>query len=237
MAVRRHTAEHRSIDVSHCRLSPTGNSCAHACSPPPPVPSIKAQRLRASWRNPVLPDPRTDFDVRTFAAGCFGRRKTRERNRSRCEKLARVFMCSLCGRRKRNAPGWESEGVRVPRRSGRPISAGKINRVGDRCRAAGALAAIRSHARTSWHRVAGARFWAIWRRKGRSSWRRSRDDGFENSQRSAEGAHVTPALYEMQTFFAALIVPTVGIAIAYGRVWSCLNRRFIPVHCADRGNS
>jgi hypothetical protein len=122
-----HTAEYRSIDASYCRLSPTGNAFAqrfYAALVATRVEHRDAARC-ASWRNPRLHDPCLDLDIRTFGAGCCGKpvgirgcRKTEVRNRSRRESSRALHKNSLCECRKRKTPGWVSEGVRMPRRSG-----------------------------------------------------------------------------------------------------------------------
>jgi hypothetical protein len=72
---RTHTAGYRSIDASHCRLSPTGNSCARRRSACPCRHPRRASRRSTCVPHGGFPWLRctyADLGVRTFATGCFG---------------------------------------------------------------------------------------------------------------------------------------------------------------------
>ena len=107
---------------------------------------------------------------------------------------------------KRKTPGWASEGVRVPRRSGRPISseADQSWRVPLSRRWQGLPQAIPQPFR-SVHASASR-----WKRDG-ADWLAVENAGFirnalENSgidgSAAAMGAHVTPVVCRLQTFFS-----------------------------------
>lgn len=175
---------------------------------PPPAPSIAAQHLRASWRNSVAARPVLDLDIQTFGAGCFGAGvcpKNGSAKPSASRSLARVskpvFRISLCERPKQNAPGMESEGVRVPRRSGRPISWRRISRVcGNLSRRA--VVRRRTAARTMPHRAVGARVRTDWGCGWRVSWLKSLDSSGETDAEDCDGrARYTRRFANANIFF------------------------------------
>lgn len=132
-------------------------------------------------------------------------RKTAARNRSRRDRSRafriRFFEISLCERPKQNAPGVESEGVRVPRRSGRPISWQRISRVcGNLSRHA--VVRRRTAARTMPHRAGGVRVRTGWGCGWRVSWLKSLDSSGETDAEDCDGrARYTRRFANANIFF------------------------------------
>lgn len=187
----------------------------------PPASSIATQHLRASWWIPRLRDPCADFVVRTFAAGCFGTcrlgadrmpGKWRRGTVRAAKDSASVSGCyskkrlsKPCSRtRKQKAPGWASEGVRVPRRSGRPIS-GRGSVVVCAVVAPHAWIAEFLRQRACVRIAMEAR--CVERVGGAESGFHAGDSAGMRGGRcsaAAMGAHVTPVFFRLQTFFSQI---------------------------------
>jgi hypothetical protein len=181
--IQTHTAGHRSIDASHWRLHETPIRVRAAFMQTPIA-------TRAEHRGAALAclmaelrrcnDPRWASTPKTFGAGCFGAGVCLNNGSAKpfaSRLLARVSVSNeklALRTTKKNAPGVESEGVRVPRRSERPISWERISRgCGNLSRRAVVLR--RTAARTKPHRAGGARVRMAWRCGWRVSWLKSSD--------------------------------------------------------------
>jgi hypothetical protein len=207
-----HTAAYRSIDASHCRLSPTGNSCARRFSAAPVATRVEHRDAApcASWRIPRLHDPSwtsmsgrsvQDASEDLFGSVCMQKKRQRETVRVANDR-ARLRKPALRMPEKKKTPGWASEGVRVPRRSGRPISRKRISRNVCRCLSVARACRCRSAARMHPHRGGSATFRTGWRCGGRISWEGSSECVVVRYSTAAMGAHVTPVFFRLQTFFS-----------------------------------
>jgi hypothetical protein len=182
--------------------------CAHRCCACPCRHPRRASRRSTCVPHGGIPRLRctsADLGVRTFATGCFGtgcmpekrqRETVRDANhRARFEEYSATHFANAEKKNPRRA----SEGVRVPRRSGRPISA----------KGRSVVVAVEAGL---WPFRAGVRIAAVARRCGaametesgvhRKNPVESRGRGAAIAAVAAMGAHVTPGFSGMQTFFS-----------------------------------
>lgn len=206
LKTRIHTAGHRSIDASHCRLSPTGNSCARRFSSCPVATRVEHRDaalacLMAEFRDcatrhgPQCPDVRRRM-LRNRLLEPGACRKTAARNRSRANHRARFKKTLFANAEKEKPPDGNPRAFAFLGDRGDRSPVKRISRGVCRCRAAGGVCCrtyrSRSSAHMHPHRDGSARVRAGWRRGRRVSseysgkqrdWRQHGCDGGESYTR------------------------------------------------------